>query len=241
MRKYSLLGISLHSFNRNRLAEIFRSALRRETFRQIATVNPEFLVLAQKSADFSAILKTKTWLNLCDGAGIQLLSWLLYGKHIIRISGVDTALLLCKICEKEKKLVYLLGGFGVAKKSADFLQKKFPTLSIVGAEDGDPTKLSLALKKAKPDAILVAFGAPAQEQWLKKFGTDTGAKIGIGVGGTFDFWSGKLKRSPRLMQIIGIEWIWRLFQEPSRWSRIKKAVLVFPWLVLLEKFGRKQK
>ena len=242
MRKYSLLGISLHSFDRNRLVEIFRSALRKETFRQIATVNPEFLVAAQKSADFFTILKNKTWLNLCDGTGIQILLRIFYGKKIERISGVEIALLLCEICEQEQKSVYLLGGFGVAQKSADFLQKKFPKLIIAGTEDGrHPTRLSATLVRAKPAVILVAFGTPIQEYWLQKFGKKTGARIGVGVGGTFDLWGKKRRRAPKLWQKTGFEWLWRLFQEPSRWSRIKKAVLVFPWIAFLEKFGRKQK
>lgn len=235
MKKVSLLGVAIDSFTRAELIKKFREALHQTEFHHIATVNPEFLVATKKSADFLTLLQKNTWLNLCDGAGIQLLAQALYRTNIVRISGVETAEILCKICEQEKKKVALIGGFGVAKKSADFLQKRFPKLQIVYAEDGDPNTADTKLKKLKPDAVLVAFGAPKQEFWLQKHGAVIGAKIGIGIGGTFDFWTGKAIRAPKFLQKIGLEWLWRLILEPKRLPRIITATVIFPVYVCAEK------
>jgi N-acetylglucosaminyldiphosphoundecaprenol N-acetyl-beta-D-mannosaminyltransferase len=86
---------------------------------------------------------------------------------------------------------------------------------------------------------LVAFGAPKQEIWLSEKGRKiTSLKLGIGVGGTFDFWAGKIKRAPILWRKIGLEWLWRLIQEPQRWRRIFNAIVVFPYRVIQEKIYR---
>ena len=238
MKTFSLLGVPVHLLLKSGIEAKLSQALRQSTFRHIATVNPEFLVTAQNSAEFKHLLQQKTWLNICDGVGIQLLSRIFYGQFVPRISGVSLALLLCNICEQERKSVALVGGFGVVKKSAEFLRRQFPNLNIIYAEDGCPSELDPALKNAKPDLLLVAFGAPRQEFWLQKFGIQTGAKIGVGVGGTFDFWAGKVQRAPEIFQTLGLEWVWRLFQEPQRFPRIFRAVVVFTVLAWKERFSR---
>jgi N-acetylglucosaminyldiphosphoundecaprenol N-acetyl-beta-D-mannosaminyltransferase len=197
-------------------------------------VNPEFLVEAHQNKLFQTLLKNT--FNICDGAGIQFLGKLFYRQNIPRITGVALAELLCKICEQEERSIFFLGGFGVAQKAAKVVQIQFPKLKITGAIDGHPDKLATEITESKPDVILVAFGAPKQEYWLQKFGSQIpGLKIGVGIGGTFDFWTKKTHRAPQWMQKIGLEWVWRLIQEPKRVKRIFNAVCVFPWLVIREK------
>lgn len=234
MKVTQILDIPIHSTPKEELEKLFAEKLNGKSFHHLATVNPEFLVEARKSDTFFSLLKKNTWLNICDGFGIQL-AGIFSGKKIIRITGVETADILCKICEQEKKKIALIGGFGVAQKSKEFLLKKYPKLNIVFAEDGDPQKNPENLLAVKPDAILVAFGSPAQEYWLQKYGKEIGAKVGIGVGGTFDFWTSKRTRAPKVLQKIGLEWFWRLLQEPSRWKRIFNAVIIFPLLVWEQK------
>lgn len=203
-------------------------------FQHIATVNPEFLVEAKKNLKFKKILQ-QTSLNVCDGFGIQFWARILYKKSIHRVTGVELAETICRIAAERKKSIYFLGGFGVAAKAAAVMKSKYPALIIAGTEDGDPNNISDQLKQVQPAIIFVAFGAPKQEFWLQRFGADSGATIGIGIGGTFDFWTGKAIRAPKLFRSIGLEWLWRLITQPQRWKRIWNATVVFSWMVVREK------
>jgi N-acetylglucosaminyldiphosphoundecaprenol N-acetyl-beta-D-mannosaminyltransferase len=239
VKSLKILGVRIDDVSRREVAGSFANFLNRKSFNHIATVNPEFLVEAEKNKKFRGILN-KTSLNICDGVGISIISRVLHRQRVNRITGVEVAEILCRICEKEGKSIYLLGGFDVAEVVAKKLREKFPKLKIVGFEDGNPAKISDKLLKAKPDAILVAFGAPKQEIWLDKFARKIPSlRIGIGIGGTFDFWSGRAKRAPWLVRTIGLEWFWRLVLEPRiRGKRIFRAVFVFPYLVIIDFFKK---
>ncbi len=240
--EFKFLGVRIDSFSKNDLARIFAEKLNGSKFCHVATVNPEFLVTAKTDSDFKQILN-HTELNICDGFGIQLLSKLLHRKNIKRITGVEVAELLCKICAHEKKKIFFLGGRNVAKEASLKMKKKYPNLKIAGFSEGTPNELLNEVIESKPDAILVAYGAPAQEKWIKKFHKEIPSlRIGIGIGGTFDFWAGKVKRAPNFAQKIGIEWLWRLAQEPkTRAKRIWRAVFVFTNYALRDKFKDSEK
>ncbi len=230
----TILGIDIQLFSREELIKTVEEKLRQNKFCHIVTINPEMLVYAEKNKDFKNILKST--LNICDGSGISILGSLLYHQKIPRIPGVELAEIICTIASQQKKSVFFLGGFEVAKKSAQYIKAKIPSLQIAGTFDGDINTLN-EVQKTNPDIALVAFGSPKQEYWIQEKGTQIPSlQIGIGVGGTFDFWSGKIKRSPRWMQFLGIEWLYRLCQEPQkRLKRITNAVLIFPSLVIREK------
>lgn len=168
-----------------------------------------------------------------------------YRRNILRCRthGID---LIYKICELENiknKKIFLLGAEeGIAEKAAKVLSQKYDHLNIVGAEEGIKMNqesgvrnddLIQRINRAKPDIILVAFGAPKQEIWiyenLKKLPS---VKLAIGVGGSFDFISGKIKRAPLIFQRLGLEWLWRLVREPKRIKRIYNATARFGWMVL---------
>ena len=87
--------------------------------------------------------------------------------------------------------------------------------------------------------VLVAYGMKKQEMWIQKFAQKNNILLSVGVGGTFDFWSGKIPRAPQIMQKMGLEWVWRLAAEPGRILRIFRATIVFPYLCLREKFAKK--
>jgi N-acetylglucosaminyldiphosphoundecaprenol N-acetyl-beta-D-mannosaminyltransferase len=231
----TLLGVPISGLNQTEIETTLNAFLDSQTLNHIATVNPEFLVEADTNKDFKKLLN-QTALNICDGIGIKLWTKILYKKNMTRITGVSLAEQLCAMANKRQQSVYFLGGFGVAREAARIMGVKHPTLLIAGWEDGDPDVFSEALAAAKPDILLVAFGAPAQEFWIQKYATKVPSiKMAVGVGGTFDFWACKAKRAPRLMQRMGLEWFWRLSTEPKRAHRIYKAVVVFSWLVLKEK------
>ena len=99
-------------------------------------------------------------------------------------------------------------------------------------EEDAPTILAM-IRTAAPHLLLVAFGAPAQDLWITKHLTEMpSVRVAVGVGGTFDFLAGRVKRAPAFMRSLGLEWLWRMIREPRRIGRIWRAVAVFPVLVL---------
>ncbi len=155
-----------------------------------------------------------------------------------RISGSDFVKNIAKLSQKKGKKIYLLGGGPtIAERAALTLQTEFIDLKIAGVDSSnfeEIDKIVYNINKSNADALLVAFGAPKQELWLAQNLRRTSCKIGIGVGGSFDFLAGIKKRSPLFIQRIGLEWLYRLFQEPSRASR-QMALPAFAFLVLKSK------
>jgi len=225
----TLLGVPISGLNEAEIKQQLKTFLEGSSFNHVATVNPEFLVEAHKNKAFKKLLN-HTALNVCDGFGISFWTKILYKKNITRITGVSLAETLCAMAADQQKSVYFLGGFGVAEKVAELMAQKHPTLKVAGFEDGSPKTLSPELKNAQPDIIFVAFGAPAQEFWIDTFKPELKqTKIAIGIGGTFDFWTGKAVRAPKLMQKLGREWLWRLITQPKRLKRIYNSVVVFSY------------
>lgn len=162
-----------------------------------------------------------------------------------RVSGSDVVYKVAKICEQHNCSLFLLGGGeGVAALAGKNLCQKFLNLKIAGTYSGSPDQMAdqmtrQIINRSAPEGLLVGFGAPKQEKWLwRNINFLPTIKLAMVVGGTFDFLSGKLKRAPKRWQKIGLEWLWRLWQEPSRILRILRAVFVFPWRVLVWKIHR---
>lgn len=160
-----------------------------------------------------------------------------------RLTGADTVLDICKILAENDYSLYILGGQGDTPVAAKFtLEKMFPDLMISGIKGGFPKDstpdevLVEAVNKAKPDVLFVVLGHPHQEKWIfHNLDKMPSVKLAIGVGGSLDFVSGKLRRAPEFLQKINSEWLFRLIQEPRRWRRIKNAIYEFPKLVYREK------
>lgn len=183
----------------------------------------EFIVRAQKDEEFRNILNSADFC-LCEGKGLWLAARFLKKPIKESINGVD-------LIYKLKGKTFLLGGKkGVAEKVKEKLNTE-----IVGAEHGyqDLNQVIEKINKANPDILLVNLGSPGQEKWiyynLKKMPS---VKVAIGVGGAFDFISGRIKRAPRPLQRTGLEWLWRLILQPWRVKRIYNGVVKFGWLIL---------
>ena len=125
----------------------------------------------------------------------------------------------------------------IIKKAKENLEIKFPNIKIVGIIDGyekDNDKIIKLINISKADIVFVALGSPKQEYWITENMDKVNAKIFQGVGGSFDVFSGNIKRAPKWMQQIGLEWLYRLIKEPKRIFRQIK-LFKFLWLVLIEK------
>ncbi len=197
----------------------------------------EFIVRAQKDEEFKNILNSADFC-LCEGRGLQLAARFLGKKLKENIAGVDLIYKLNLESGVKNHRIFLLGGEKeVVKKAGVKLGK-----NVVGAEHGyqDLKKIIEKINKIEPDILLVGLGSPKQEKWiyenLKKMPS---VKIAIGVGGAFDFISGRMKRAPKFFQKIGLEWLWRLILQPWRIKRIYNGVVKFSWLILKCKILKK--
>lgn len=172
----------------------------------------------------------------------------IYTKIPERLSGSDVVLDICQILSENDFSLYILGGEGETPVAAKFaLEKMYPDLIISGIKGGFPKDsipddvLVESVNKAKPDVLFVALGHPHQEKWIfNNLDKMPSVRLAIGVGGSMDFISGKLKRAPLFMRKLNSEWLFRLIQEPRRWRRIKTAVYEFPKMVYREKIFKSE-
>ncbi|WP_100642950.1 WecB/TagA/CpsF family glycosyltransferase [Alteromonas facilis] len=161
-----------------------------------------------------------------DGSGMRVAAQKLGKTLIDNINGTDMLPILCERAERLNKRIFLLGAKpGVAEKTAQNLQRKYPSLAISGVQNGyfkpeDTEALIERINAQETDILLVAFGSPLQENWISKYATKLQCESAIAVGGLFDFYSGNIPRAPLALRQLGLEWIWRLIQEPkTKFSR----------------------
>lgn len=252
LKKQDILGVHVNIDSEEVILEYIEEVLTKTDKKiSIFTPNPEIIVRAVRDPEFKKLLNSGD-VALPDGIGLVIGGQLLGKQLQKRIPGVDFMEKLCALTsrlndeiknskksasEASKQLVmtgFFGGQRGVAQRTAECLQKKYPGVSVgfVG-EEGSEAKISQPI-----DILFVAFGAPKQEKWitdnLKKFPV----RIAMGVGGSFDFISGDVVRAPRLIRVIGFEWLFRLVVQPWRWKR-QLALLEFLRLILLEKFSKR--
>jgi N-acetylglucosaminyldiphosphoundecaprenol N-acetyl-beta-D-mannosaminyltransferase len=203
--------------------------------RLVFTTGPEFVVTAQKDPEFKKILNSAD-LNIPDGVGLKLFC----GFENV-CAGVDLMLELCRLAAEKNLTVGLFGGGeGVAKKAKAVLEEKYPGIRIKFAIDGgEADKIISNLQSSifkTVDLLFAGLGHPKQEKFLSQIRSlKSDFRVGMGVGGSFDFLAGVLPRPPLLIRKLGLGWLWRGFTKPGHWQRIWTAVVVFPALVLKEK------
>jgi len=156
-----------------------------------------------------------------------------------RITGIDLMIKICEESAKEGLKVFLLGAAeGTAEKAKETLENKYKNIKIVGTFAGSPKEQDEAeiierINHHSPAILFVAYGAPAQELWINKnLKKLSSVKLAMGVGGAFDFIAGGKKRAPSWARKIGLEWLFRLIQEPRRLGRIYRATIKFPLTIL---------
>ncbi len=243
MEKVKILGIKIDNVTFLKALKKIESLIDSGKPHQIVTINSEFIMAAQKDSEFKKVLNAAD-LSVPDGVGLLWASGFLYGrknKLKERIAGADLVWELAKMAAENEWSIYFLGAApGVAKETADRLRLIHRNLKVAGVSEGLPKfserKVVEMVKKSKADILLVAYGAPKQDKFIHKNLKKLGAKVAMGIGGSFDFIIGKQIRAPRWMQKIGLEWLWRLIHEPKRAGRIFTATVKFPWAVFWSKF-----
>ncbi|HBQ50591.1 hypothetical protein A3B42_05165 [Candidatus Daviesbacteria bacterium RIFCSPLOWO2_01_FULL_38_10] len=232
MKKY-ILGVKIDDVNMEEALETVHHWLQKSTKKYIVTPNPEFIMTAQKDPEFKKILNDAD-LSIPDGEGLKL-----SGKIKNTVTGVD---LMEKLVEKSVDwgfAVGLLGGMdGVAEKAVECLQKKYPKIKISFAISDLTTNYPLrqsyseASQLPTTDLLFVALGHSKQEKWIVQNLPKLKVKVAMGVGGAFDYFSGKVPRAPKWIRDLGFEWLFRLMIQPWRIKR-QISLVKYLWLVML--------
>lgn len=232
-----LFGVSITYASRAEVLDQVQAFLTAPGFHRITTVNPEFLVLAEKNPQFKQTLLSAD-LCVADGFGIVLASWF-QGKQVTRFPGADLMHDILAIAEKKGQAVFLAikkDGLSSYEEIRVALLKKYSRLAVSGINVSVSEALDPGFKIQDSKIILCNFGAPDQELFLESLRNHLGGtRLVMGVGGAFDFLTGKVPRAPLFLREHGLEWLWRLILQPRRFRRIWNAVVVFPMKV----FGQK--
>ena len=239
MKRVQILGVAIDALTMRQAVAVLRDMLAGGKH-HVMTPNSEMLVRAQKDDSFRSLLNSAD-LNLPDSAGLLWAAKVTGQELPERVPGVDTVTELCSTLPAEHPVFFLGAKEGVAEKAARQLMKHNPNLTVAGAYSGSPSKADAPdiikrINDSGAHLLLVAYGAPAQDVWINQHLLSlTTVRVAMGVGGTFDFLAGTVKRAPAVMRKAGLEWLWRLLLQPWRVGRIFTATVVFPLLVLLRK------
>ncbi|OJI06489.1 hypothetical protein BK004_03400 [bacterium CG10_46_32] len=246
MKSVYILGIEVSDISRGQALGQVKIFLESKNQHFIVTPNPEIVLTAGTDGSLRRILNHAD-IALPDGIGLKIAARILGQKLHHRVTGADFMQSILELSEAEQWPVFLLGGLNekVSEQAAWRLRYQYKKLKIVGHASGgvvefrhgrwqtSDAKLLDNIKQSHAKIIFVGFGCPKQEKWiyqnLDKLPT---VKLAMTVGGTLDFFAGERKRAVYLLRTLGLEWLWRLIIEPSRFKRIWNATAVFMWRVI---------
>jgi N-acetylglucosaminyldiphosphoundecaprenol N-acetyl-beta-D-mannosaminyltransferase len=246
---FELFGLVIHGFNIEEILRRISDATEHGQQTMIVTANPEILMEARRNPAYWQTLRQADFRTV-DSFGLSL-AGRFHGATPHRLTGVELSEHLLQEAVSKEWRVALIGGLPQsADKAAWEIRKGYPTLNIFAERGGDIQKdgtddetsaeMKFRLTQFAPDLLLVGFGHPKQEAWIvKNLAELPTVKVAIGVGGTLDYWAQAKQRAPRWMQTVGLEWLYRLIKEPSRWKRILTAVVVFPVAVVQDRLFKK--
>jgi N-acetylglucosaminyldiphosphoundecaprenol N-acetyl-beta-D-mannosaminyltransferase len=236
-----LRGIRLVNLALQEALDAIDGALAARLPTRIAFVNADCANLAARHPDYRDHLAACDWVFV-DGSGMRLAGKIMLQPVRDNVNGTDLFPLLCERLASQGRRLFLLGARpGVAAATADWARARFPGLQIAGTRHGyytpeEEADVLAEIRASRTDVVLVAFGALRQEAWIARHLADSGATVAIGVGGLFDYYSGRIPRAPLWMRRCGIEWIFRLIQEPGRlWRRYLVGNAVFLWRIGLDR------
>lgn len=225
--------------SRVELQGILDAAMGERVGHYLVATNPEKLMRVQKDEALRQILSESS-ANYADGVGVIWAVRLLCRRSIERITGVALFSELLAWLNRKEGSLFLYGGTKeVNQQAAKLIGKQFGSLRVIGSRDGyssDGDSVAQEIRKLQPDLTVVALGSPGQEKWIFRYGRTSGSRLLLGVGGSLDVLVGKVRRAPQWVRHLGLEWLYRLLAQPSRWSR-QKVLPVFVLSVFVSYIG----
>lgn len=246
MKKATILGVDIPYLSKVEIYQQISAFLESAKFNFITTLNPEIVLHAYKQPSYRQILNSAD-LAIVDGFGLLIAS---YVSHIVRkkgivparLTGVDLTQYILHLANEQRLRVFcVVREHGKSRlDEVIFAARQITPHAIISGDylDLRANEQNIAILNARinafaPQIILVGLGYPRQEQWLaENLAKIPSARVGVGVGGTFDFWTGQARRAPKWLQKLGLEWLWRVFLEPRRLHRIVQAVIIFPLIFI---------
>lgn len=232
METVNILGVHVNKYTMKQAVERASSLMDTENLSMIFTPNSEIILYASNNPKFAEVLN-KGDMVIPDGIGVVYGSKILNNPIKERVAGYDLVCNLFPVMAEKGQSVYLLGAKpGVAEKAGETLLAKYPGLVIAGTHDGyfkDDEEVIADINKCAPDFLMVCLGFPKQENWIYNNREKLNAKLAIGAGGCLDVFAGTVQRAPEFYCNHGIEWLYRLVKQPTRFVR----------MLSLPKFGLK--
>lgn len=242
MDRVKISDIFIDNLEWDRVVNVIEKSIKSQKAHQIVTANSLMVNCVERDPELKEAFHNAD-LVLADSIGIVWASEFLgYGK-LARIPGVDLMLKFCGLAALRGYSIYLLGSREfVLKKAAENIEKKFPGLRIVGMHhgyfgEGEESRILKEIRNLKPDLLFVGIGTPRGEKWIYENLEELNVPVCMGIGGSLDVISGRLRRAPRWLCQRGFEWIYRLLQEPWRIVRLP-GLLCFVWKVIRQKLRR---
>lgn len=241
----NILGVGISTINMKMALDQITKCIESNQFHYICVTGVHGIMEAQKDETFRSILN-HAFLNVPDGMPTVWIGRWKGIRYMNRVCGPDFMLEMMKVATKKGYTNYFYGGKpGVSEKLRDRLTAKFPGLKVVGTcsppfrklTDEEEKRLAEDIRRVKPDLFWVGFSTPKQEHFMYAHLGKIETKVMIGVGAAFDFNAGLVKRAPKWMQRISLEWFYRLCMEPRRlWKRYLVNNPLFVWNFALQYF-----
>lgn len=229
----------MHIMSMAETVSIIIDRIKNNTYTQHVVVNVAKLVNMSKDAKLRESVTSCDIINI-DGMGVVWGARLCGHKVPERVSGIDLFFELNKEAEKRGIPVYYLGARSdIVKTVSEVMQKRFPSLKIAGNHHGyfwdDEERVISLIRESKARMLFVAISSPKKENFINKWKDQIGVPFVMGVGGTFDVVAGKVNRAPLFIQKTGMEWLYRVYQEPKRmWKRYLLTNMAFLIMLMRE-------
>ena len=237
----NLLNFPIDTFSTEDAFKYAKTLLDGSKSSHIVTINPEIIESAKKNSHLERILK-EAELVVADGIGIKI-GLLIKGQKVDRIAGIDFAKRLVEEAAKSGIPTALVGAKQeVLEKATETLLKNNSGLNLVYTHNGyfeNNSEIINELKEKSPKLLLVAMGAPKQEEFIYEAKNVLPSTLMIGIGGSFDVWAGNVKRAPKIWQKLGLEWLYRTIKQPERFKRIFTTLNIFICSIIEEQKKKK--
>lgn len=233
MGKVDILGVNFDNLTLKQFKSEFTNRIKNKKSTFIVTANPEIVMTARDDEDYKSIINNVADYVTADGIGIVKGARMLKKNIPERVTGYDLFIWFLKEADQNKLRIYLIGAKPeVIHAVQSKVKREYPGIKLVGAEDGyskdSLENVANRIEKTAPDMVFAALGFPKQEKMLSILRRRNLPAILMGVGGSFDVFSGKAKRAPEVFQKAHLEWFYRLLKEPSRIGRM----MVLPKFVI---------
>lgn len=244
-KKIDILGVMVNEVDYHQAMEIFQRIMDEPTCSLIATPNSDIIVNSIKDRELKKILDSAS-IVVPDGIGIVYASKIMGHSLKERVTGIDFLSRIISYLEENNKSIYFLGSKReILDLAISNLKTKHPKLIVAGMHDGyfsekDEENIVNEINMSRADFLCVALGSPKQEKFIYKYIDKLNPRAAMGVGGSLDVFSGTLKRAPEFYRNNGLEWLYRLMQQPSRYKRMG-ALPIFMIRVFISRIKNRTK